>query len=181
MSRPTLARPPLLSFLKRPARQHPRRPTLRYSRWTHDPDLVFPQTRHVSCSPYFRLSLSLLSWPDHILPSSITCRTSKPDTTTIPHSVILPLADDKEVFNFQIATESLPEFSLDFSLYPTFGSKLIGRAVVLTSAFEQIKTRQCFVTPLLDHHLKTIGEVSLAPLSCFLPFHPNDLVTETAV
>lgn len=99
---------------------------------------------------------------------SCFCRTSKPDTTSIPHSVILPLADDKEVFNFQVASESLPEFSLDFSLYPTFGSKLIGRAVVLPSAFDHIKTRQSFVAPLLDHHLKTIGEVS-----CILSLWPK--------
>lgn len=86
--------------------------------------------------------------------------TSKPDVTSIPHSVILPLADEREVFSFQVASENLPSFSLDFSLYPTFGSKLIGKAVVLPSAFDHIKSHQSFVAPLLDHNLKTIGEVS---------------------
>lgn len=88
--------------------------------------------------------------------------TSKPDVTSIPHSVILPLADEREVFSFQVAAENLPSFSLDFSLYPTFGSKLIGKAVVLPSAFDHIKSHQSFVAPLLDHNLKTIGEVRLS-------------------
>jgi len=91
--------------------------------------------------------------------------TSKPDVTSIPHSVILPLADEREVFSFQVAAENLPSFSLDFSLYPTFGSKLIGKAVMLPSTFDQIKSHQSFVAPLLDHNLKTIGEVSTFPSS----------------
>ncbi|KAL7416653.1 hypothetical protein BDY24DRAFT_358213 [Mrakia frigida] len=95
--------------------------------------------------------------------------TSKPDVTSIPHSVILPLADEREVFSFQVAAENLPSFSLDFSLYPTFGSKLIGKAVVLPSAFDQIKSHQSFVAPLLDHNLKTIGEVAFE-LSVVRPF-----------
>lgn len=95
--------------------------------------------------------------------------TSKPDVTSVPHSVILPLADEREVFGFQVAAESLPHFSLDFSLYPTFGSKLIGRAVLLASSLDNIKTHQHFVIPLMDHHLKIIGEVAFE-LSVVRPF-----------
>lgn len=92
--------------------------------------------------------------------------TSKPDFTSMPHSVILPLADEREVFNFNVSAENLPLFALDFSLYPTFGSKVIGKAVVLFSSFENIKGHHAFVAPLLDYHLKTIGEVR--PFTFFL-------------
>ncbi|CDZ97920.1 FOG: Ankyrin repeat [Phaffia rhodozyma] len=95
--------------------------------------------------------------------------TSKPDFTSMPHSVILPLADEREVFNFHVSAQDLPQFALDFSLYPTFGSKVIGKAVVLFSAFEDVKGHQAFVAPILDHHLKTIGEVSFE-LSVVRPF-----------
>jgi len=79
----------------------------------------------------------------------------------MPHSVILPLVDERETFDFQVSAENLPQFSIDFSIYPTFGSKVIGKAVVLFSSFDHVNSHQTFVAPLLDHQLKTIGEVSL--------------------
>jgi len=45
----------------------------------------------------------------------------------IPHTVILPLEDDQEVFTFEAV--SLETFILYFDVLPTFGSKVIGRAV----------------------------------------------------
>jgi len=51
----------------------------------------------------------------------------------IPHTVILPLEDDQEVFTFD--TDSLQSFTLHFDILPTFGSKVIGRAVALSSDF----------------------------------------------
>lgn len=95
--------------------------------------------------------------------------TSKPDITSMPHSVILPLADERETFDFQVSAENLPQFSIDLSIYPTFGSKVIGKAVVLFSSLDHVNSHQTFVAPLLDHHLKTIGEVRFAFLDPF-PF-----------
>lgn len=98
--------------------------------------------------------------------------TSKSDTTSIPHSVILPLADEREVFSFQM--DRLDRFTLELSLYPTFGSKIIGRAVVLPSTFADVRNHHAFMAPLLDHHLKAIGEVAFE-VSCIRPFEGAQL------
>jgi CDK inhibitor PHO81 len=86
--------------------------------------------------------------------------TSRPDAsaTAIPHTIVLPLADEREVFSFQV--ESLERFSIEWELMPTFGSKVIGKAVALSSLFEGITDRKRFVLPLQDVYLKVVGEVS---------------------
>jgi len=85
--------------------------------------------------------------------------TPKPDSsgTSIPHSVILPLADEREVFSFQL--DSLVDFSLEFDLFPTFGSKMIGKAVAHPSTFIDLKSQGSYVVPIVDPHLKVIGDV----------------------
>lgn len=98
--------------------------------------------------------------------------TSKTDVTSVPHSVILPLADEREVFSFQV--QDLNNLTLELSLYPTFGSKVIGRAIVLPSMFADIRYHQGLIVPLLDHHLKTIGEVAFE-VSCIKPFQGAQL------
>ncbi len=98
--------------------------------------------------------------------------TSKSDVSAIPHSVILPLADEREIFSFQV--EDLSTFALDLSLYPTFGSKVIGRAVVLPSIFQGIHKSKTISVPLMDHNLKNIGEVSFHA-HCIKPFEGAQL------
>ena len=88
--------------------------------------------------------------------------------TAIPHSVILPLADDREVFTFQI--DDFPAgFTLEFELYPTFGSRVVGKAVALPSTFADLRRRGRYTIPLLDHHLKVIGEIAFE-VACVQPF-----------
>ncbi|WOO79827.1 Ankyrin repeat protein nuc-2 [Vanrija pseudolonga] len=108
----------------------------------------------------------------HLWSSLKLVMTSKSDTSVVPHSVILPLADEREVFSFQV--QSLDKFTLEVSLYPTFGSKVIGRAVILPSTFLGIQDHKGIVAPLLDHHLKTIGEVAFE-VSCIRPFEGAQL------
>lgn len=98
--------------------------------------------------------------------------TSKSDISAVPHSVILPLADEREVFSFQVS--DLTKFTLELSLYPTFGSKVIGRAVILPGTFLDIRYHKGFVVPLLDTQLKTIGEVAFE-VSCIRPFEEAQL------
>ncbi|EIE78088.1 hypothetical protein RO3G_02792 [Rhizopus delemar RA 99-880] len=86
---------------------------------------------------------------------------SKPDTGMIPHSVILPLVDDRDVFNFQV--DKLDDFLLEFDILATFGSKVLGRAVALPHSFSSADfnmTEGHCTIPLLDGHLKVIGELS---------------------
>ncbi|KAK0530989.1 phosphate system positive regulatory protein pho81 [Tilletia horrida] len=86
--------------------------------------------------------------------------TSRPDESalSIPSNIVLPLADEREVFSFQV--DSLDRFSIEWELMPTFGSKVIGKAVALPSSFEGMKDRKRFVLPLQDVYLKVVGEVS---------------------
>nr|XP_031857790.1 uncharacterized protein CI109_006812 [Kwoniella shandongensis]KAA5524862.1 hypothetical protein CI109_006812 [Kwoniella shandongensis] len=108
----------------------------------------------------------------HLWSSLKLVMTSKRDITAVPHSVILPLADEREVFSFQV--QSLERFTLELSLYPTFGSKVIGRAIVLPATFKDIRYHKGIVAPLLDHNLKTIGEVAFE-VSCIKPFEGAQL------
>ncbi|KAL7424836.1 phosphate system positive regulatory protein pho81 [Cryptotrichosporon argae] len=110
--------------------------------------------------------------PLHLWSSLKLVMTSKSDITAVPHSVILPLADEREVFSFQVA--DLSRFTLELSLYPTFGSRVIGRAVILPSAFTEIQYHKGLVAPLLDHQLKAIGEVAFE-VSCIKPFEGAQL------
>lgn len=86
---------------------------------------------------------------------------SNPDTGIIPHSVILPLANDRELFSFQV--DKLDDFFLEFDIFATFGSKVLGRGVTLPWTFNsvdfKIPERHCTI-PLLDSHLKVIGELN---------------------
>lgn len=87
--------------------------------------------------------------------------TSKPDSGMIPHSVILPLVDDSDVFSFQV--DKLDDFLLEFDIFATFGSKVIGKGVALPETFANtdFKILEGHRTvPLLDSHLKVVGELS---------------------
>lgn len=76
-----------------------------------------------------------------------------------PYSIPLPLTDEKTVFTFQIP--SVDTLSLEFSLYPNFGTKTIGRATALSSFFANIRNSEALKLPILDHRLHVIGEVGL--------------------
>ncbi|RXK38872.1 hypothetical protein M231_03821 [Tremella mesenterica] len=108
----------------------------------------------------------------HLWSSLKLVMTSKSDMTAPPHSVILPLSDERELFTFQV--QSLERFTLELSLYPTFGSKVIGRAIIHPSTFHDIKYHKGFIAPLLDQNLKAIGEV-IYEVSCIRPFQGAQL------
>ncbi|KAI1313852.1 phosphate system positive regulatory protein pho81 [Mortierella claussenii] len=124
------------------------------------------------------LTLGHPNYPDHATSDKATVRqapvhlygtaqisslkliiSSRPDNGMIPHNVILPLGDDREVFGFQV--DSLEHFTVEFDIYPTFGSKAIGRAVALPSIFSSLETSMGKgVLPLFDAHLKVVGELA---------------------
>ncbi|GAA6008997.1 hypothetical protein JCM10207_004059 [Rhodosporidiobolus poonsookiae] len=118
--------------------------------------LGHPNTARAPFPPAVRL----YDHPSHSHSASLKLvMTPKPDSsgTSIPHSVILPLADEREVFSFQVDT--LADFSLEFDLFPTFGSKMIGKAVAVPSTFSELKAQGSYVVPIVDPHLKVIGEI----------------------
>lgn len=105
--------------------------------------------------------------------------TSKP-SINIPYSVILPFREESDTFTFLI--DSLNDFNVQFDIYPVFGSKVIGRAVIVSSQLQKIAAQgphlkdglndEC-ICPLMDTHLRIVGEVKFA-LSIIRPFdHPS--------
>jgi CDK inhibitor PHO81 len=84
--------------------------------------------------------------------------TSRPDTAATPVNLTIPLSEERDVISFQV--QDLSELALEFSFYPLFGSKTIGRAAVLPSAFENIKDSRTISLAILDHRLHIIGQAT---------------------
>jgi len=79
-----------------------------------------------------------------------------PDAASGPFTIPLPLRDQPLSFEFQ--TPSVETLRLDFSLYPNFGTKTIGRAIALPALFKKADKNR-YVLPILDNKLHLIGEV----------------------
>ncbi|KAJ1567512.1 phosphate system positive regulatory protein pho81 [Cladochytrium tenue] len=110
--------------------------------------------------------------------------TSRPDS--IPYNVILPGSDDAEVYPFFV--DGPAEFGLQFEVYPTFGTKALGKAAVLPSQFALAlcgggelsgSSNVCggedvaMVAPLFDSHLKVVGEIRFNVSLVTAFSHPN--------
>jgi CDK inhibitor PHO81 len=84
--------------------------------------------------------------------------TASPAVTAAPFSVTLPLAaDERTTYMFQVP--SVDALSLEFSLYPNFGTKIVGRAASLPSSLRLRKDTEAMTLPIFDHRLNVIGEV----------------------
>lgn len=89
---------------------------------------------------------------------------SKPENG-IPYSIILPLQDTNETYTFLIDNSSMEDFNLQFDIYPTFGTKVIGRAVALPEmlGLKNSNVRGDIVKlncPLFDLGLRVVGELN---------------------
>lgn len=97
----------------------------------------------------------------------------------IPYNVMLPQRNENEIMTFFIDKDQ--DVNLEINLYKTFSSYLMGKAVIPASRIKQVieygkgdgsdPIEQCIV-PLLDSHLRVIGELALK-LFLISPFsHP---------
>ncbi|KAF8529169.1 cyclin-dependent protein kinase inhibitor [Hysterangium stoloniferum] len=113
-------------------------------------------------------------------PSLKLVMASLPDKSSAHHTIAFPLTSKShlQVFTFQM--QSLADFSLEFSVYPSFGSKTLGRAVALPATFRNIGARSAHVLPVLDHRLHVIGQISYE-VSIITPFHDATLEIGGAV
>ncbi|KAL0070963.1 phosphate system positive regulatory protein pho81 [Marasmius tenuissimus] len=91
-------------------------------------------------------------------PSLKLVMTTSAEVNTAPYTVSLPPRGEEGVFTFQVP--SLDSLTLEFSVYPNFGTKTIGRAIALPSCFSGIENNQAFTLPILDHRLHILGEVT---------------------
>ncbi|KDR83451.1 hypothetical protein GALMADRAFT_274898 [Galerina marginata CBS 339.88] len=106
---------------------------------------------HRLISPFFKDEYLLSTTPLKLV------MTAGPHVNSAPYTISLPQRNDEGSFSFQIS--SLEHLALEFSVYPNFGTKTIGRAVALPSMFQNIKNNQSFTLPILDNRLHVIGEV----------------------
>ena len=107
---------------------------------------------HRLISPFFKDEYMLATRPLKLV------MTASPQVNSAPYTVSLPQRGDEGFFSFQ--TPSLDSTTLEFSVYPNFGTKTIGRAVALPAMFTNIVNNQSFTLPILDSRLHLIGEAS---------------------
>ncbi|ETI22407.1 hypothetical protein G647_06482 [Cladophialophora carrionii CBS 160.54] len=76
----------------------------------------------------------------------------------IPRNLMLPIQEDSRSVYYQI--ENLSTFSLDFEIFPTFGSKVIAKTVALPDVFQAIESSagSCCL-PLFDPRLRAVGQI----------------------
>lgn len=102
---------------------------------------------------------------------------SSKSSDLIPRSVPLPVQDDSKTISFQI--ENLNTFSIDFDIYPTFGSKVIARAAASSRVFTgKASSSGRWHLELFDPRLRTIGRINFR-FQVVTPFHgiPLEITT----
>lgn len=84
---------------------------------------------------------------------------SSKSSDLIPRNILLPLQDDARIISFQI--NNLASFSIDFDIYPTFGAKVIARAVISSPVFTSAaRSADMAHLELLDPRLRAIGRIN---------------------
>ena len=101
---------------------------------------------------------AILFFNDSKYPAARLTISSK-SSDLIPRNVMLPIQEDFKSISFQV--DSLDSFTVDFDVYPTFGSKVIARTVALPNIFSAIMSSagSCCL-PLFDPRLRAIGQIS---------------------
>jgi CDK inhibitor PHO81 len=94
---------------------------------------------------------------------------SSKSSDLIPRSLLLPIQDEFKVISFQI--ENIDTFSIDFDIYPTFGSKVIARSVASSKVFtDRASSSGQWHLELFDPRLRTIGRITF-DFQVVKPFH----------
>jgi len=87
----------------------------------------------------------------------------------VPRNILLPASDIENTVAFQI--DSLDRFSIDFEIFPSFGTKLIAKTSALSEVFTKVPNdglNNSTVLPLFDGRLKNVGELRFS----FQVIHP---------
>ncbi|KIW05164.1 uncharacterized protein PV09_03715 [Verruconis gallopava] len=84
---------------------------------------------------------------------------SSKSSDLIPQNLLLPIQDDYKIISFQI--DNVDTFTIEFDVYPTFGTRVIARAVASSKVFtEGTSSSGKWHLELLDPRLRAIGRVS---------------------
>lgn len=94
---------------------------------------------------------------------------SSKSSDLIPRNLPLPIQDDLKNLSFQI--EDLDNFSIDFDIFPTFGSKVIARAAASSRVFTgKASSSGEWHLELFDPRLRAIGRIAFQ-YQVVTPFH----------
>lgn len=94
---------------------------------------------------------------------------SSKSSDLIPRNLPLPIQDDFKNISFTI--ENLDTFSIDFDIFPTFGSKVIARAAASSRVFtSKANSSGMWHLELFDPRLRSIGRISFR-FHVVTPFH----------
>lgn len=94
---------------------------------------------------------------------------SSKSSDLIPRNVPLPVQDDFKYISFQI--EDLDAFSIDFDIFPTFGSKVIARSAASSRVFTgKASSSGAWHLELFDPRLRAIGRINFR-YQVITPFH----------
>ncbi|KAL4993451.1 hypothetical protein BDV10DRAFT_26181 [Aspergillus recurvatus] len=91
----------------------------------------------------------------------------------IPRTVMLPIQEESRMISFHVDT--LQTFTVDFEIFPTFGSKVIAKTVALPTVFraEKSSAGSCCL-PLFDPRLRAIGQLRFG-FQVIKPYHGDPL------
>lgn len=108
-------------------------------------------------------------------PGRITLTSNVSDI--IPRNIILPIEDDEDrVVMFQI--DSLDNFSIDFEVFPAFGTRIIAKTSAVHLLFQNYlnssKNDGHIILPLFDSRLKNVGEL-ICDYQLIFPFNGKPL------
>ena len=126
---------------------------------------------------------------------------SSKSSDLIPRNLMLPIQEDSKYVSFQV--DNLDVFTIDFDVFPTFGSKIIARTVALPSLFQASDSSSGRSSlPLFDPRLRLIGHINFRyqvikpfqgiPLevnqfetywkaTSYLDVHPNSVITGSSL
>ncbi|BDD61908.1 hypothetical protein MAP00_006927 [Monascus purpureus] len=91
----------------------------------------------------------------------------------IPRSIILPIHEESRIVSFHV--DNLATFTVDFEIFPTFGSKVIAKTAALPTVFraEESSAGSCAL-PLFDPRLRSIGQLHFN-YQVIKPYHGEPL------
>lgn len=91
----------------------------------------------------------------------------------IPRTVMLPIQEDSRMISFHVDT--LQSFTVDFEIFPTFGSKVIAKTVALPNVFQaETSSAGSCCLPLFDPRLRSIGQLRFG-FQVIKPYHGDPL------
>lgn len=91
----------------------------------------------------------------------------------IPRTIMLPIQDDSRTISFHV--DNLDTFTVDFEIFPTFGSKVIAKSVALPILFHaENSSTGSSCLPLFDPRLRAIGQLRFN-FQVIKPYHGDPL------